>query len=131
MCFPSISAPHSVASYPIPHPLSSLENTKREPCSLNSGVSPSSSARKLIRKARSSKMNKAVELKTHLNAECRVCYLFLLLPQSRGEPGGQPGASILRDWERAREILVGKTGSLCFATRSQRPSFRGKKSESI
>lgn len=129
VCFPSTAVPHSVASYSIPQTLSlSLENTKREPYSLNSGVSPGSSARKLIRKTGYSKMNKAVAMKTNLNAEFVTCsFSFPRVGVSqRVSQGVAPGR--LGEW---REIPVGKTGSLCFATRSEGPSFGGKKSESI
>ncbi|XP_038291628.1 nuclear body protein SP140 isoform X12 [Canis lupus familiaris] len=69
--------------------------------------------------------NKAAETKTHLDARSAIC--SFPFHQSRGWALG----SLLEDGENSREMPVGKTGSLCFATCSEGQASGEKKSESI
>ncbi|XP_038430045.1 nuclear body protein SP140 isoform X13 [Canis lupus familiaris] len=69
--------------------------------------------------------NKAAETKTHLDARSAIC--SFPFHQSRGWALG----SLLEDGENSREMPVGETGSLCFATCSEGQASGEKKSESI
>lgn len=67
--------------------------------------------------------NKAAETKTHLDAGSATC--------SCPFPGSGSQGSLLEDGENSREMPVGETGSLCFATCSEGQASGEKKSESI
>lgn len=88
------------------------------------GLHPVAAARKSAVRAQSPKMkNKAAETKTHLDAVSATC--------SCPFPGSGGQGSLLEDGENSREMPVGETGSLCFATCSEGQASGEKKSESI